>query len=117
MSTRTRILIILALIAGYLWFASAASVSTLVAIVFEGREWSIPAEIHVAAGELREAGHEIRMIDVDAENGDGGEPAELVGCLNSAKKHGLPAIVFQSGAKFSASPVPETGDALRQAIE
>lgn len=117
-SWRWRLLLVLFLVAFALRSVTTIdATSTLVAVVFDAATWSIPAPIHAAVHELRAEGYEIRMVDVDVTNGDDGQVAELRGCLEAAKTHGLPAVAFQSGSRIAVAPVPATKEEFKQAVQ
>lgn len=117
MTLRTRLLLLLLLLAFAFTATAPSTGATLTAVVFDAAAWSIPAPVHAAVAELRDAGHEIRLIDVDVTNGDDLPPVELRECLTAAKKHGLPALVFQSGSNVATADVPTDKDEFMRAVQ
>lgn len=117
MTLRTRLILLLVLIACIYTAAVPSTGATLTAVIFDAAEWSIPAPVHAAVAELRDAGHEIRLVDVDVTNGDDLPPVELRECLTAAKKHGLPALVFQSGGNVATADVPLDKDEFMRAVQ
>lgn len=116
MTPRIRIALTLLIVCVWMWPIAQAQ-ATLVSVVFDATNWSVPAQIDRAVAELREAGHEIRLVDVDVTNGDDQQPAELRDCLAAAKQHGLPAIVFQSGGRVAAGDVPTDKEEFLRAVQ
>jgi hypothetical protein len=116
MTPRIRLALILLIVCACTWPIVQVG-TTLTAVVFDAAEWSVPAQVHMAVAELRAAGHEIRVVDVDVTNGEDQPPAELRDSLAAAKQHGLPALVFHSGGRIATADVPTEKDEFLRAVQ
>ena len=84
-------------------------------LVYESEGYTPPAGVAAA---LSESGLDTRVVDQDVVTGDGKTPADVAPAINAAKKHGLPAVVLlRGGVVVDVFSVPETAEALREALE
>lgn len=115
MDFRRRLLLALILF-GLAATSVPAAGSTLVALVYDPMRWSIPPEINAAILDLRAEGHEIRIVDIAAENGDGRRPAETAKLQEAARAHLPAALTFRTGGRVASGACPESRDEFERAI-
>ena len=85
---------------------------TLVAVVYESNDTTLPPYVIGAVREITEQGIEARIIDDDVISGSGDIPPSILAVIEAARQHGLPALVVNGRAQN----IPNSRAALLEAV-